>query len=297
MTIDDQIKSEKLQYDINRETAKISALSSGKFDKYEYVTGEEILASNKQQIIEQAKFTYSPLGKAFEKQIKPIEDQGEKQIKAIQSNKQQSISYNDYKDKLLISKEIEIFKDIYNKRLDKIEELNNKIDYDNLKYVVEKSGVKKDSAEYDFNKIKDLITFLNNIKEGKISIQEAKDKQENYYNYLNKIRKGNKSANQKGTLANINILFNARDNAMKFYVDYSSMTLEAKRLAKQEGTGLKILAPNQMLKRLPIALAQIKAGNNSESLLKEIRQIVYYLYRSKEITKMLYNNIINSIKA
>ena len=139
MTIDDQIKCEKLQYDINRE----AALSSGKFDKYEYLTGEEILPSNKQQIIEQPKFTYSPLGKAFEKQIKTIEDQGEKQIKAIQSNKQQSISDNDYKDKLLMSREIEIFKDIYNKRLDKIEELNNKIDYDNLKYVVEKNGVKK----------------------------------------------------------------------------------------------------------------------------------------------------------
>ena len=94
-------------------------------------------------MIEQAKFTYSPLEKAFEKQIKTIEDQGEKQIRAIQSNKQHSISYNDYKYKLLISREIEIFKDIYNKRLDKIEELNNKIDYDNLKYVVEKSGVKK----------------------------------------------------------------------------------------------------------------------------------------------------------
>ena len=66
-----------------------------------------------------------------------------KQIKTIQSNKQQSISDNDYKDKLLISREIEIFKDIYNKRLDKIEELNNKIDYDNLKYVAEKGGVKK----------------------------------------------------------------------------------------------------------------------------------------------------------
>ena len=142
MTIDDQIKSEKLQCDINRETAKISALSSGNFDKYEYLTGEEILPSNKQQIIE-AKFTYSPLGKALEKQIKTIEDQGEKQIKAIQSNKLQSTSDNDYKDKLLISREIEIFKNIYNKRLDKIEELNNKIDYDNLKYVVEKSGVKK----------------------------------------------------------------------------------------------------------------------------------------------------------
>ena len=76
MTIEDQIKDEKLQYFINRETAKISALSSGKIDKYEYLTGEEILPSNQQQIIQQAKFTYSPLGKAFEKQIKTIEDQG-----------------------------------------------------------------------------------------------------------------------------------------------------------------------------------------------------------------------------
>ena len=75
------------------------------------------------------------------------------------------------------------------------------------------------------------------------------------------------------------------------------MILEPKKLAKElEGTGLKILTPNQMLQRLPIALAQIKAGNNSESLLNEIRQIVYSLYRSKEITKKVYNNIINSIK-
>ena len=77
--------------------------------------------------------------------------------------------------------------------------------------------------------------------------------------------------------------------------DYSSMILEAKRLAKQ-GTGLKILTPKQMLQRLPIVLAQIKASNNSEGLLNEIRQIVYSLYQSKEITKKLYNNIIKSIK-
>ena len=76
MTTEDQIKDEKLQYDINREAAKISALSSGKIDKYEYLTGEEILPPNQQQIIEQAKLTYSPLGKAFEKQTKAIEDQG-----------------------------------------------------------------------------------------------------------------------------------------------------------------------------------------------------------------------------
>ena len=82
MTIEDQIKDEKLQYDINREAAKISALSSGKLDKYEYLTGEEILPSNQQQIIQQAKFNYSPLGKAIEKQIKTIKDQGKKTSKS-----------------------------------------------------------------------------------------------------------------------------------------------------------------------------------------------------------------------
>ena len=70
MTIEDQIKDEKLQYDINREAARISALSSGKLDKYEYLTREEILPSNQQQIIQQAKFNYSPLGKAFKKTTK-----------------------------------------------------------------------------------------------------------------------------------------------------------------------------------------------------------------------------------
>ena len=76
MIIDNQIRDEKLQYDINRKAAKISALSSGKIHKHEYLTGEDILPSNQQQIIEQAKFTYSPSGKTFEKQTKTTEDQG-----------------------------------------------------------------------------------------------------------------------------------------------------------------------------------------------------------------------------
>ena len=67
------------------------------------------------------------------------------------------------------------------------------------------------------------------------------------------------------------------------------------RNTKTKGTGLKILTPEQILQRLPIALAQIKAGNNSESLLNEIRQIVYSLHQSKQITKKVYNNIIKSI--
>ena len=65
---------------------------------------------------------------------------------------------------------------------------------------------------------------------------------------------------------------------------------------KQDGTGLKILTPKQMLERLTIALAQVKAGNHSESLLNEVRKIVYYFYQSKEITRKVYNNIINSIQ-
>ena len=76
-----------MQYNINRKTAKISALLSGKTDKYEYLTGEEILPSNQRQIILKAMFTYTPLGKTFEKQTKTIEDQGKKLKKAIEDNK------------------------------------------------------------------------------------------------------------------------------------------------------------------------------------------------------------------
>ena len=90
------------------------------------------------------------------------------------------------------------------------------------------------------------------------------------------------------------MLYKARNEAIKFYDDYSSMISEAKNKATK-GTGLEILTPKQMLQRLPIALAQVKTGINSENL-NEIRQIVYSLYRSKEITKKVYNNIIKSIQ-
>ena len=92
MTINDQIKDEKLQYDINRKAAKISALSSGKLHKYEYLTGEDILPSNQLQIIEQRKFTYSPLGKPFDKQIKTVEDHGKKQFDALENLKPVEVS-------------------------------------------------------------------------------------------------------------------------------------------------------------------------------------------------------------
>ena len=90
------------------------------------------------------------------------------------------------------------------------------------------------------------------------------------------------------------MLFNGRNNAIKLVEDYGSMMLEAK-IKATEGKGLKTLTPKQMLQRLPIALTQVKAGNNSERLLNEIRQIVYSLYQSEEITKKVYNNITKSI--
>ena len=125
MTINDQIRDEKLQYDINREAAKISALSSGKIHNYEYLTVEDILPSNQQQIIEQVKFIYSPLGKAFQKQVKTIEYKRQKQIDALESLK--PITYD---DESLEQKE-DSFNETFDGKLDEIQELNREIDYKN----------------------------------------------------------------------------------------------------------------------------------------------------------------------
>ena len=96
MTINDKIRDEKVQDSISREAAKI-VLSSGEIDKYEYLTGDEILSSNQSQIIELANFTYSPFGKALEKQKKTIEDQREKQIKEIENRIEKQILNTDQK--------------------------------------------------------------------------------------------------------------------------------------------------------------------------------------------------------
>ena len=115
MTINDQIRDEKIQCDINREAAKISALSPGKIHKYEYLTGEDILPSNQQQIIQEAKFTYSPLENAFEKQIKTIEDRGQKQIKALENLKPKEQTKLTEDNSNNQSKATTIFNDLINK--------------------------------------------------------------------------------------------------------------------------------------------------------------------------------------
>ena len=139
---------------------------------------------------------------------------------------------------------------------------------------------------------------MDKIRHGNISLADAKSDQAEFKSNPNEIKKGNKkhrSKEQKNAFYNNEILYKVKNSVIEFFDDYSSMMSEAKLKASNK-TGLKILTPIQMLQRLPIALAQVKSGNNSENLLNEIRQVVYSLYQSMEITKRVYNNIIKSIQ-
>ena len=311
MTIEDQIKDEKLQYNINREAAKISALSSGKLDKYEYLTGEEILPSNQQQIIQQAKFNYSPLGKGIEKQVKTIKNQGEKQVVALESLKDSDKKLTSIKH---VIKTEDLNPEIINeiKRIEVIEKI---VDRSKMVY-------KGTNETYGFRHFKTIRAFGNEIRNNIISLDTANLEQANLLSYINDFIRKTKPRNpekrklRSDVLNSVTGLFNGREMVLTAFQSGIFHKLEESQEDKganemsrvnaserseqsewnERSEGLKILTPNQMLKRLPIALAQVKAGNNSERLLNEIRQIVYSLYRSKEITKKVYNNIINSIK-
>ena len=137
------------------------------------------------------------------------------------------------------------------------------------------------------------------LKWGDKISKQVEQEQENFRSELNEITRGsNKSQTQLDTIKNAKNLYNSRQKIIDLLNDNSRIRFEAiyKAIKKITGTGLKILTPKQVLQRLPIALAQVKAGNSSESLLNEIRQIVYSLYQSKEITKKVYNDIIKSIQ-
>ena len=138
--------------------------------------------------------------------------------------------------------------------------------------------------------------MISKIRDGKADLADIKNNQQKFKCYLGKVKKGNKSKEPKNTLYNIKMLLKTRNEAIKFCDDYSSMMSKAKTKARTtKGTGRKILTPKQMLQKLPIALAQVKAGNNSENLLNEIRKIVYSLYHPKGITEKVCNKIIKSI--
>ena len=290
MAISDLIRNENLQYDINREAAKISVLSSNKIQKYEYLTGGDILPSTQQQIIEQARFAYSPLGKAFEKQIKTTEDQGQKQVEALNTLK----SNNQLAIEDVIPKN-GLNNDEAKKELDKIKEIEKNVDREKLIY-------ETNEYTYSFKNFQTIKTFGRDIYEGKITIKEADEYQADLLTEILNFRKNTKPRSQEKkqekeiVLKNLYNFFEGREKILDAFESKIFLTKsKGAGILNPDHSKLKILTHKQMLQRLPIALAQVKAGNNSESLLNEIRQIVYSLYQSKQITKNLYNSMIKFI--
>ena len=174
MTIDDQIRDEKLQYDIHREAAKISVLSSGKIDKYEYLSGEEILPCNQKQIIGEAKFTYSPLGKAFQKQAKTMEDQGKKQVdlkkKTLKPKELEAIEDKSGDNEKQI-KYKEAFNEFSNERMGEIYNISKKSNFNNLTDHFKDSN----TASINFIDFRAPMYIYSEIKNGNISIEKIEE--------------------------------------------------------------------------------------------------------------------------
>ena len=155
---------------------------------------------------------------------------------------------------------------------------------------------------YDFRNFKTIRAFGNEIRNNVINLDTTNIERANLLSYINdfigktKPRNPEKRKLRSDVIHSVTSLVKGREVVLKAFQSGIFQVSKESQKGKGANEMLKILTPNQMLKILPIALAQVKAGNNSESLLNEIRQIVYSLYRSKEITKKVYNNIINSIK-
>ena len=184
----------------------------------------------------------------------------------------------------------EIVRKIVKEKLNKIEELTGEIDHNDLIYYF-----KNNTARNDFNDFENGVELLNKIKSGAKKLEDVKEIQSIFKSNLNKISNGRfKSEEEKSALRKIKLLYKSRQAAIKLFNDYSLIISDTKHKTKY-GERLKILTPKLMLQRLPAAPAKVKAGNTSENLLNEIRQIIYFLYRARDYEKV-YNNIMNSIK-
>ena len=402
--LDDKIKSNKAQYDLDRQAAKTTALPSKDLEKYKYLTGEDL--GCKPDVIQRAKFEYSPLGEAFnivfkkdDKNKKVIKHDNDLVYSSVHNfNKYSVPSFNEissldskfdainkfYKDllklhyvksqnKITKQKKITVLKNaslLYNKWIDmyrkeyeqifenKDENWRKNHDYKNLKDFsyqvdeVDKADVteKEDEDEADqelppwikvsksrFNEIKDVITRANEGKlmtrlegrnitlkntekllegmiSGKINKKKARDMFNDIAENVNKLNKLKPTESRQkslpvfkqleeifmGSKADDDVDDEVDDESDDKSDDETDMPeLESKESAaqrrEQEGQGLKILIPEQILSRLPISLAQLKTGNNSQKLKNEIRQLLYSLYRSKKLSKTIYNSLIDTI--
>ena len=152
--------------------------------------------------------------------------------------------------------------------------------------------------------LKIIKIFGQDICEGEITIKEADEYQADLLTEIMNFRKNTKPRSQEKKKREKEIVLQSLYNFIEgrekvldaFESKISSIKSKGSGILNTGHSKLKILTPKQMLQRLPVALAQVKAGNNSKSLLNEIRQIVSSLYLSKQITKKVYNNIIKSIQ-
>ena len=154
-------------------------------------------------------------------------------------------------------------------------DLYDSVDYNNLnfKYV----GPTKDVSFHEYMDSKELF---NAIRSSRMKFSDAKSNQKEFLNKLNEVKIGKKIPEQKEVINNLEHFYMSREETINFFSDYVEMLSNANCNAKQNkinGKGLKILTPKQMIQRLPIALPQVKVGNNSENSLNEIRQIIYSL--------------------
>ena len=220
------------------------------------------------------------MGRAFEIQKKIIEDQGKK-IDAFADLKPKEIKPRETKPNE--------YGNYFLNGLAKIRESYEPVDFHDVDHNFKDLKI----PSISFSKFKGPMHIFKSIYKDHITLEQIELKKD-----LGHIKQGDpkdKPTAQQKTIDNITSLYNSRAEVVRIYNDYAK-NMSRNIYDSKQVTGLKILTPKQMHQRFPMALAQIKAGNNSESLLNEIRQIVYSLYQSKEITKKVYNNIIKSIK-
>ena len=160
---------------------------SGEIDKYEYFTGQEILPSDQSRIIKQAKFTYSPLGKAFEKQIKAIEEQGKKQVEALEVVKlnTQNLTIKDAIPENTLTEEAK-------NKLNKIKEIAKTVDRENLVY-------RKNEFTYSFKNFQTISTFGRDIYNGKITFKEADEDQSSWLVEIMDLKKNETAKSREKT--------------------------------------------------------------------------------------------------
>ena len=222
-----RLEIKKPQYDINREAVKISALSSNKIGKYEYLKGEEILRYNQKQIIDQAKFTYYPLGKAFEKQIKTIEDQWKKQVKALEDLKlkEQTKAIEGKSDnKLSIQKEK--YDRLLSERVDEIRKRSGEINYNKLIYRFTTPGI----VPINFIKFKGPFNTFKEIRDSDKTLQEIEEDQKKLKSSLYEITSGNlkhKREYQLDTVKNVQGLYDSRQKVNVLFNDNAKIRSES----------------------------------------------------------------------